>query len=267
MSARTGADYTLVSWAQRPDLAAGELDHLDETWPEFLLWDTSTIAYWERLGQDFAEFQFLVVDCRNAVVGRAHTIPLSWNGSLADLPGGLDDVLVRAFSPKLTERDVGGAPRTLNAVVALEAILAPAVRHSGLSTTLIEALRAFTTERGYASLLVPVRPTEKHRYPLTPMERYVQWRQADGLAFDPWIRLHERVGGQQLALCEASMTVSGTVREWQEWTGMQFPETGSYVVPGALVPVAIDREHDQGVYVEPNVWLRHSPQVRGVRGE
>ena len=30
-----------------------------------------------------------------------------------------------------------------------------------------------------------------------------------------------------------------------------------YVVPGALVPVEIDRERDEGLYVEPNVWMVH----------
>ena len=38
---------------------------------------------------------------------------------------------------------------------------------------------------------------------------------------------------------------------------MTFPETGAYVVPGALVPVEIDRERDEGLYVEPNVWMIH----------
>lgn len=40
---------------------------------------------------------------------------------------------------------------------------------------------------------------------------------------------------------------------------MVFPESGHYVVPGALVPITIDRERDQGVYVEPNVWMVHAP--------
>jgi hypothetical protein len=30
------------------------------------------------------------------------------------------------------------------------------------------------------------------------------------------------------------------------------------VVPDALVPVEIDRERDEGLYVEPNVWMVHS---------
>jgi hypothetical protein len=38
---------------------------------------------------------------------------------------------------------------------------------------------------------------------------------------------------------------------------MRFPESGDYVVPGALAPVHIDRDRDEGVYVEANVWMRH----------
>ncbi|AQZ62322.1 hypothetical protein BKM31_13375 [[Actinomadura] parvosata subsp. kistnae] len=36
-----------------------------------------------------------------------------------------------------------------------------------------------------------------------------------------------------------------------------FPDSGSYVVPGALAPVMIDRQHDRGELVEPNVWVQH----------
>lgn len=44
----------------------------------------------------------------------------------------------------------------------------------------------------------------------------------------------------------------------EAWTGLRFPESGAYVVPGALTPVTIDREADRGEYVEPNVWMRHA---------
>jgi hypothetical protein len=54
-----------------------------------------------------------------------------------------------------------------------------------------------------------------------------------------------------------SVRVAGTVAEWEQWTEMAFPETGSYVVPDALVPVEIDRERDEGLYIEPNVWMVH----------
>ena len=36
-----------------------------------------------------------------------------------------------------------------------------------------------------------------------------------------------------------------------------FPESGEYVIPGALQPVLIDRNRDAGRYEDPNVWMRH----------
>ncbi len=53
------------------------------------------------------------------------------------------------------------------------------------------------------------------------------------------------------------MTIDGTVADWEGWADMPFPESGDYVVPGALTPVSIDRESDRGRYVEPNVWMHH----------
>jgi hypothetical protein len=54
-----------------------------------------------------------------------------------------------------------------------------------------------------------------------------------------------------------SLVVTGTVSEWEKWTGMVFPESGPYVVPGALQPMLVDLERDEGRYKEPNVWMRH----------
>jgi hypothetical protein len=48
------------------------------------------------------------------------------------------------------------------------------------------------------------------------------------------------------------------VASWEAWTGLNFPTTGRYAVPGALAPVEIDRVTDTGVYVEPNLWMMHS---------
>jgi len=53
------------------------------------------------------------------------------------------------------------------------------------------------------------------------------------------------------------MIIPGTVADWEEWTGMRFPESGTYVVSGALEPIAIDLAADRGVYVEPNIWMHH----------
>ena len=54
-----------------------------------------------------------------------------------------------------------------------------------------------------------------------------------------------------------SMIVTGTVADWQEWTGLPMPGSGQYVVPRALAPVDVDYQRDLVRYTEPNVWVRH----------
>lgn len=88
-----------------------------------------------------------------------------------------------------------------------------------------------------------------------PIERYMTWRRDDGLPFDPWLRLHEKLGGRMLAPCPESTRIFASVAEWESWTGMAFPESGEYVVPGALALVRIDRERGTGEHIEPNVWV------------
>ena len=60
-----------------------------------------------------------------------------------------------------------------------------------------------------------------------------------------------------MKVAHGSMVIYGSVGEWEEWTNMRFPETGKYVVPGALRPVDINRELDEGLYEDPNVWMNH----------
>ena len=236
----------VVSLADRPDLDR-ELD-LDRVWPEFLKHGDVTNVYWDRLYDELPEFQLVLVDDEDGqVLGRGNTIPFQWDGSVPGLPAGVDGVLERGF-------EGGGTPNALSALVA---IVAPEQQGRGLSAVVIEGMRAVAAHQGLRSLVAPVRPTQKELYPLTPLERYAAWRRPDGLPFDPWIRLHERIGGEILGVASDSLVVTGSVLEWEDWAGMAFPETGDYVVPGALVPVHIDREANEGRYAEPNLWMRH----------
>jgi hypothetical protein len=86
------------------------------------------------------------------------------------------------------------------------------------------------------ALVAPVRPTLKHRYPLTPMERYVRWRRPDRAPFDPWLRVHRELGARVLGVARRSMVVQGSVVQWEQWTGMRFPASGRYVVSGPWRP-------------------------------
>jgi hypothetical protein len=119
-------------------------------------------------------------------------------------------------------------------------------------------MRSLARGHGFPTLIAPVRPTWKDRYPLTPIERYAAWTRDDGLPFDPWIRLHVRAGGRILKPEPRSLGVSASVDEWEEWTSMSFPESGAYVFPQGLALLEIDRDACVGRYWEPNVWIEHA---------
>jgi len=235
----------VFTYAERPDLA-DRTDEIGDVFPEFIHHADVTVVHWHRLRAELPELQLVLYDEeRDAVVGRGQTIPASTaNG----LPGGVDEMLERRFGP--------GPQEEADVLSALVAIVDPGRQGEGLSAPIIEGMRRVAAAAGYAALIAPVRPTWKERYPLIPLERYAHWRRGDGLPFDPWIRLHVRLGAELAEVCPESMRVTGTVAEWEEWTGMHFPEDGDYVVPGALVPVRF--ADGIGAYVEPNVWMRHS---------
>ena len=122
---------------------------------------------------------------------------------------------------------------------------------------MIGAMRDIAAAHDFTDLIAPLRPTWKERYPLTPIEHYATWTRADGRPFDPWIRLHVRLGAEILRPVERSLHITGTVGEWEEWTETAFPESGTYVFPHGLATLEIDTATDLGEYWEPNVWVRH----------
>lgn len=122
---------------------------------------------------------------------------------------------------------------------------------------MVDALRSLAAGRGLRALIACVRPTAKALYPLVPIEAYAAWRRADGLPFDPWLRVHVRAGGRIVRASPRSMTIEGSIGEWRGWTGLEFPVPGPFVVEGALQPVEVDLEADRAVYFDPNVWVVH----------
>ena len=219
-------------------------------WPEFLYHDPLLERLFGRVIDEYAEYQFYAWDDeRGEVVGAGNAIPAAWDGDVASLPeGGVDAVVEARFA------EAAPAPTVL---CALQILIAPEVRAQGLSSRMIQRMAEIGRDHGLDRLIAPVRPNLKHRYPLVPMERYVTWRRDDGAHLDPWLRTHERLGAPIVRVANESMRIPGTVAQWEEWTEMALPESGSYVVPGALVPVVIDLERDEGLYVEPNVWMVH----------
>lgn len=240
----------IVQHSDRPEwvTAASELA---EVWPEYNKHGDVLNAYWRFLYETFDEFQFLLYDAEHdAVVGEGHSIPCVWNGTTEGLPAGIDEVIEQGFDV----RSSGAAGNTLSAL-AVE--IAPQHRGRGLSRVVIGAMRDIARRHGFKNIIAPVRPSWKERYPLTPIENYIRWTTDGNRPFDPWIRVHHKLGADIMKPASRSLQITGTVREWEEWTEMSFPESGTYVFPRGLAPLEIDVDDDLGRYWEPNVWMRH----------
>jgi hypothetical protein len=237
--------------AERPDLWERAYDHITGVWPTYNEQGDVLGSHWGRLDEDFRDFQFFLYDEeRELALAHGHSIPVAWDGTVAGLPAGIDG----AMAGGLGLADDGGRP---NALSALAIEIPPQHQGAGLSRTMIGAMRDLAARHGFAGLIAPLRPTWKERYPLTPIARYAAWARDDGLPFDPWIRLHVRLGAEILQPVEQSLRITGTVAEWEEWTETPFPESGTYVFPRCLAPLEVDCEADLGSYWEPNVWVRH----------
>jgi GNAT superfamily N-acetyltransferase len=245
-----GGGLRLVSLAERPDLRGALGDHQVAAWPEFMLEDPIANRLWRHLLEDFAAWQLVLVVRDERVVVGGNSAPLAWDGTVDGLPAGWDDQF---------ERTVDGlrsriAPNTLGAI---QIVVAPDRQGEGLAGRMVAIFRERARAAGLRALVACVRPTEKHLYPLAPIDEYAAWTRDDGLPFDAWIRLHVRLGGRIARAAPTSMTIAGTVADWERWTGLSFPASGRYVVPFATNPVDVDREADRVLYHDANVWVVH----------
>ena len=241
----------IVTASDRPDVADRMNAFTGTAWPTFMCQDPISNTYWKRLYPDFPSYQFAMIDEQNTVLAVGNSVPVFWDAPFEDLPDtGWDWEVETSFQ----QRDAGTRPNTLAAV---QIVIDPKLRGSGLSRQMVSAMRDVAAAHRLTALIAPVRPNQKHQYPLTPMSRYIEWKRPDGSLFDAWLRVHASLGARLIKVCHNAMHIPGTVAQWETWTGIQFPDSGEYIVPFALSPVTIDRERDHGLYVEPNVWMVH----------
>lgn len=242
-------DLEVVTVSQRPDLNNEAIAAFRERWPEFIFHDPIARQYMSRVSEYFADLDILIlIDGRVAAGGWG--VPFAWDGTLTDLPEGYDSALVRAVD----DHESGRSKTTFSFMAAA---VHPDHDKRGLATEVLNALTERAVAAGIRHVVAPIRPTWKHKYPQVSMSEYATWTRDDGLSIDPWIRTHQRMGGRVLMVAPNSMVIPGAVADWEEWAGMPFPVSGSYVVPDALNLLDVDRESDTAVYREENLWIQH----------
>jgi GNAT superfamily N-acetyltransferase len=240
----------VANFRDRPDLA-GHVAAWKGLWPEFLLRGQAARRRLPEALEAFPDFFLFLLDGAGRVAGSGFAAPLAWPGTPETLPAGWDAALLQSLDDR-------AAAREPTAACALSAIVAPRRQGRGIGRQVLAALKAVVASRGLRALLAPVRPTWKSRYPLTPFERYLEWKREDGSPFDPWIHLHWEMGARVAGIAPKSMVVRAPLADWEDWTGLHFPESGPYVVPGVLCPVTVDTARAEALYEEPNLWMIHS---------
>ncbi|HLO28357.1 MAG TPA: GNAT family N-acetyltransferase [Anaerolineales bacterium] len=225
----------------------------DTSWPEFMLHDPVANENWHELFDRFIDYQFALLDQEtNRMAAMGNSLPFRWNEDISDLPeGGWDWVFLQAVE----DHKKGVTP---NIQSAIQIAIHPDYQSQGLSSRMVQAMRAVGASKGFKYLVAPVRPNQKSKYPLTSIDDYIKWTNEAALPFDAWLRVHARLGARIIKPCHAAMTIRGTCADWEQWAGLKFPQSGTYIIPGALKPVEINLEKDEGIYIEPNVWMVHN---------
>lgn len=97
-------------FSQRPELWDRIAGLSQEVWPEYNLHGDVLNRYWDDLYDLFPEYQFILYDPdADDVLAKAHTIPVAWDGELADLGSGIDASIAAGFALKAE----GGSARII----------------------------------------------------------------------------------------------------------------------------------------------------------
>lgn len=244
--------FKLIAPSDHPNYRALAGDIAEASWPEFMMHDPIANEHWHELFDRFNEYQFALFDTENnRMAAMANSLPFYWDQPLENLPEtGWDWVLLKAIE----DHQNGVAP---NIQSAIQINIHPEYQGHRLSARMVQAMGAIGKSKGFRHLVAPVRPNQKSKYPLTNIDDYIRWTNEEGLPFDAWLRVHVRVGAKIIKPCHEAMVIRGSRAEWENWTGLKFLQSGEYIIPGALNSITMNIEMDDGLYIEPNVWMVH----------
>ncbi|NIB38404.1 hypothetical protein HBA55_02345 [Pseudomaricurvus alkylphenolicus] len=243
--------FRIVPYREHPQYVSQALSFEAESFPKYIEEDAVWADISPHFYDEFADFQFFVVDETNhQLVGVCNCVPFNWSGDPDQLP---------SYHQMLTDalKD-WRAGRQANTLSPVQAIINPVYRGQGVSQLIFAEAARLSRAQRMTSVMVAVRPTLKDQYPLVPIEEYARWRRSDGQLFDPWLRAQERIGSEMIKPVAASTVIEGAIADWERWTGMKFPASGEYWLPGGLSTLTIDLENNIGRHCEPHVWYRLS---------
>lgn len=242
--------YEVYSLKDRADLIDQVASLDDRSWPLFL--QNGDAKSWARFYDELSDTVLVLVQ-GDKLIAAGFTVPVIWDGTPENLPESIEAVILNGLHVKRHGLQA-------NTLIPIGALVDSDVQGKGLSAKVLGEMKTLARSLGLTSLVVPVRPTKKSQYPLQSIADYSTWRNSDGYLFDPWLRVHEKLGAEIIHIAESTLEVASSLSNWSTWTNMTFPVSGKYVVPGALMPIIVDTDKDIATYHEPNVWMLHPMQ-------
>lgn len=203
-------------------------------------------------GTDYFPELHLLAFVDGKMAGTIDGCPMHWDGDPDNLPGGGWTEMVRAAH---LFRAGKGRTDEPNWVGAIGTSILPEYSGQGLSKDLLLALRAEVAARGYEGMAAPVRPVFRPKAPWATISEYALLRLPDGRHFDPWVRVHEDIGGKIEGVAPLSAMFQGSREEWEKWTGIKLPGDGLFALPETIGP--LEMSGGVGTLREESLWLVH----------
>lgn len=245
-----GSTYQQYTLRQMPYLYRLMLEVHLSTWPRYFEGSSYVNKYWHRLYSEFSEYQFCLLDAASQVAAVANGIPLYWDGSLENVPGGWDAAIELAF----TQHEQGINPNTL---LGLAGAIPKTHQGKGLSSEIVRGFRKLAKIYGLAQFLGPVRPVGMFEQGIQDVTTWAKACDKAGLPLDYWLRVHTRMGAKIVGVALESQRVEGTLAQWQEWTQQQWQYSGEYLLPTTLQAIHVDIEKNSAYYYDPSIWVAH----------
>jgi len=243
-------NYKIVNFKQRPDLYDSQQEICGKAFPTFLYYSEIAANTWEKMIEYYKEYQLLFLK-EDKIICIFNCMPMNLDFSDEELP---DEAFDWGMEKGIKDFEKG---KEINAALGVQIIIPKEHQGKGISSIALVEIKNMCVKMGIRKLIIPVRPTLKSKYPINDIDNYIKWKNEKGLPFDPWLRVHFKQKGKIIGTCSKAVEIKGTVEQWETWTNMKFPESGMYVVEGALCPISLNREINLGVYTEPNVWVSY----------
>ena len=238
-------NFDVTTIAERPDLA-DECTRLHTgVFPKYMRYQPLSVR------PIIKYFNYMVIFLQDEkVIAVGGLMPMQWNGNKDELP----------TYPNLVKDGINiqDEQKQFNCLGALFAAISSNHQGKGLSYQLILEMKKMAKMAGCEHLMLPIRPTLKCQYPYSTLSEYLKLRRDDGSYYDPWVRVHHKLGGEIVNLMEECDIFSGPINEWEKVTDQKFRQSGSYIVPRALSPLEIDVAKNVGTISEGNIWIKHS---------